>query len=160
MPFHNFKILVILCICIPVWSCHKKQSEDQITSERTALLLGSWKLVSMTSDKPFDWDNNGTIETDYYSTLTTCEKDKLITFSTPSQGLHKLACNESKDFNWELKERGAYIDIHYPLTGTNTWAGSTSWNIVTISNSLLKLKWNIPSPINTLTSFEAIFQKQ
>jgi hypothetical protein len=64
--------------------------------------VGSWKIVSISSNVPWDWDNNGTTETNIFATLSNCEKDNLYTFVGDKTGTFKLNCSTTKNGSWEI----------------------------------------------------------
>jgi hypothetical protein len=96
--------LTLLLFLLSFWSC------DKITVEKNDLpqgfsvsqIIGTWKVISITSDKPYDWDGNGTVERDIYSTWNACEKDNLFQFNNNYSGSYKLNCNETKSGSWGL----------------------------------------------------------
>ena len=126
-------------------SCSKK--EDPSDKNRQ-ILLGSWKLVAETSDKAYDWDGNGTLESDRFLLLDPCEQDRVITFSDPAIGLYQFDCNEEQAFTWELKQNGNYIGYHFPkINDTLPYGLASAW-IEEISDTLLKLRTNSVAPGN------------
>ena len=64
--------------------------------------VGSWKIVAITSNIPWDWDNNGTTETNILATQSTCVRDNLYTFVGDKTGTFKLNCSTTKDGSWQI----------------------------------------------------------
>jgi hypothetical protein len=42
--------------------------------------VGTWKITAMNSDVAWDYDGNGTTETNIFATLSACKQDNLYTF--------------------------------------------------------------------------------
>ncbi|MGZ3839414.1 MAG: DUF5004 domain-containing protein [Flavisolibacter sp.] len=104
-PFGSLlQALVIICLSLLMGSCYK------ITTEANALpqgfsvsqVIGTWKVEGLSSDKPYDWDGNGTAETDVYSTWSACEKDNLYTFNSDYSGNYRFSCSSTKLGAWRL----------------------------------------------------------
>ena len=64
--------------------------------------VGTWKIVSKDSNIPWDWDNNGTAETNIFATLPTCDQDNLYTFVGDKTGTFKINCSFTKDGSWQI----------------------------------------------------------
>ena len=64
--------------------------------------VGSWKVVAINSNVPWDWDNNGTTETNILATLSTCAQDNLYTFVGDKTGTFKLSCSLTKNGSWQI----------------------------------------------------------
>ena len=64
--------------------------------------VGTWKIVAITSSIPWDWDNNGTTETNILATQSTCAKDNLYTFVGDKTGTFKMSCSLTKDGSWQI----------------------------------------------------------
>lgn len=64
--------------------------------------VGSWKIVEVRSDVPWDWDNNGTTETNILATQPACVQDNLYTFVGDKTGTFKLSCSLTKEGSWQI----------------------------------------------------------
>ena len=64
--------------------------------------VGTWKIVAVSSDIAWDWDGNGTTETNIYALWTTCQKDNLYTFIGDKTGTFKLNCSVTKEGSWQV----------------------------------------------------------
>jgi hypothetical protein len=65
-------------------------------------LVGLWKVTGLTSNLPFDWDGNGTTETDVYSTWSDCQKNNLYRFDGNKTGVYQLNCNSTHNGVWQI----------------------------------------------------------
>ena len=64
--------------------------------------VGSWKVVAISSNVAWDWDNNGTTETNIFATLSACMQDNLYTFVGDKTGTFKLSCSSMKAGSWQI----------------------------------------------------------
>ena len=64
--------------------------------------VGIWKVTAVTSDVAWDYDGNGSTETNIYATWSACKKDNLYTFVGDKTGTYKLDCNNTKTGSWEV----------------------------------------------------------
>jgi hypothetical protein len=64
--------------------------------------VGVWKITGITSDVAWDFDGNGTPETNIFATLSACKKDNLYTFVGNKTGTFKFDCSLTKDGSWEI----------------------------------------------------------
>src|SRR5258705_6924586 len=64
--------------------------------------VGTWKITSINSDVAWDWDNNGSTETNIFATQSSCEQDNLYTFIGDKTGTFKLSCSLTKDGSWQI----------------------------------------------------------
>src|SRR5688572_33382679 len=65
-------------------------------------LVGLWKVTALTSNAPYDWDGNGTTETDVYSTWSDCQKNNLYRFDGNKTGVYQLNCNTTHGGVWQI----------------------------------------------------------
>jgi hypothetical protein len=66
--------------------------------------VGSWKITAVESDVPWDYDNNGTSETNIFLTWSNCQKDNLYSFVGDKTGTFKFDCNNTKIGSWEIAQ--------------------------------------------------------
>jgi hypothetical protein len=64
--------------------------------------VGSWKVTAVTADVAWDYDGNGSTETNIYATWSSCKKDNLYTFVGDKTGTFKVDCNNTKNGSWEI----------------------------------------------------------
>ena len=97
-------IFITFCLLTVLSSCYKVEVErnDLPQGYSVAQLVGVWKITGISSDKPNDWDGNGTMETDIFSTWSACQKDNLYQFNSNYSGSYKLNCSDTKTGTWRL----------------------------------------------------------
>jgi hypothetical protein len=99
------RLILYLLSCVFITSCNdhlKIEKNDDPQGYADSQFVGTWKIVSMTSDVAWDWDNNGTTETNIFATLSSCEQDNLYTFVGDKTGTFKLNCSLTKDGSWQV----------------------------------------------------------
>ena len=64
--------------------------------------VGIWKITAISSDVAWDFDGNGTTETNIFATQSACERDNLYTFVGNKTGTFKFNCSLTKDGSWEV----------------------------------------------------------
>ena len=64
--------------------------------------VGSWKITKVDSDVAWDFDGNGTSETNIKGNWTACENDNLYTFVGDKKGTFKINCSTTKDGSWQI----------------------------------------------------------
>ncbi len=128
--FQLFKFRsLLICTTFVIISCGKNitvDKNDDLQGYADSQVIGTWKITALTSDKPFDWDRNGTKETDIFSTYTACEKDNLYQFFPAKTGNFKLNCNASNPGTWQLYNSslnftpdGGFSELH-TITGMSS----------------------------------------
>lgn len=81
--------------------------------------VGSWKVTALSCDVAYDWNNDGTTETNIYSTWTPCQKDNLFTFTGDTatdgfkKGTFKIDCTVNKPGDWQIVDT-KYL-VYVPL---------------------------------------------
>jgi Lipocalin-like domain len=101
------RFLIFFFASAVLFSCQKVEVEKNTDPQGYAdsQIVGSWKIVSISSDKPFDWDGNGAAETDIYNTWSECDKDNLFLFDGTKTGVYKFTCNLTKSGTWNMLDR-------------------------------------------------------
>ena len=98
-------ILYLFALLVFITSCNDHlKIEENNDPQRYAdsQFVGTWKITSINSSVAWDWDNNGTTETNIFATLSNCAKDNLFTFVGDKTGTFKLNCSTTKDGSWEI----------------------------------------------------------
>lgn len=80
----------------------KIEKNDDPPGFADSQFVGTWKITGASSSVPWDWDNNGTAESNVYATWSNCLKDNLYTFVGDKTGTFKLDCNTTKDGSWQV----------------------------------------------------------
>lgn len=86
-------------------SCSRKSSSDltnEVQGYADSQLVGTWKITAYTSDLPFDWDGNGSTETNIYTLWTACQKDNLFRLESNKTGNFRISCSTTADGNWQI----------------------------------------------------------
>lgn len=100
------RLFLYLFICLFfITSCSdhlKIEQNNDPQGYADSQFVGSWKIVAISSDVPWDWDNNGTTETNILATQSTCVQDNLYTFVGDKTGTFKLSCSLTKDGSWQI----------------------------------------------------------
>jgi len=66
--------------------------------------VGTWKITAIDADVAWDYDGNGTTETNILATKPVCDHDNLYTFVGDKTGTFKLNCSLTKNGSWEVVE--------------------------------------------------------
>lgn len=96
---------LILYLLILFTSCNdhlKIERNNDPQGYADSQFVGSWKVTAVISDVAWDYDGNGTTETNIYATWSACKKDNLYTFVGDKTGTYKLDCNNTKTGSWEV----------------------------------------------------------
>lgn len=111
----QFKSTAIALFALALsFSCGKVEVDknNDIQGYADSQIVGTWKIIAISSDKPFDWDGNGSTETDIFSTWTDCNKDNLFFFDGTKTGTYRYSCNLTKNGTWNMLDR--FRIILYP----------------------------------------------
>jgi hypothetical protein len=109
----NRLILYLLSLGIFSFSC-KKIDVDANTDPQgyaDSQVVGTWKITAVNADIPYDWDGNGTPETDLYPAMSACDKDNLYIFDPSKTGSFKKNCNSSQVGVWDIYQSRTLIMI-------------------------------------------------
>ena len=96
---------LILYLCILFTSCNDHLKIDRNNDPQgyaDSQFVGTWKITAVTADVAWDYDGNGSTETNIYATWSTCKKDNLYTFVGDKTGTYKLDCSNTKIGSWEV----------------------------------------------------------
>jgi hypothetical protein len=99
-------IILFLLFSFFVFSCKRVVVEKNSNPQRYAdsQVVGLWKITAVQSDKPHDWDGNGTTETDVFSTWSECQKDNLYELVGTKTGTYKMSCTSTKSGTWLIED--------------------------------------------------------
>ena len=109
-----FTLLFLTASCTDHLKIEKNNDPQRYADSQ---FVGSWKIVAIRSDIPWDWDNNGTTETNIFATLSACEQDNLYTFVGDKTGTFKLNCSSIKEGSWQIIDLLylQYIPLGFPM---------------------------------------------
>ncbi len=100
------------------------------TVANTNELIGSWAVVGISSDKAYDWDNDGSSETDIYRTYTYCQQDIRLSFDRSGYGQTRQGCNAPwETLSWRLYNNR--LDISIPSGDINLYITQFNGNTIT-----------------------------
>ncbi len=96
--------LASLFLMIFLAACSKKD-ETNANNSKTAMELitnGKWYISAYTSSVPIDWNGNGVLVTDLFTSMPSCEKDNYLVFMSNLQilfnaGATKCNVNDSQE---------------------------------------------------------------
>ncbi len=94
----NRLILYLLFIGSFIVSCDKlpENSNTDPQGYSESQVVGTWMITGLTADFPYDWDGNGTSETNLYPVMSSCEKNNLYVFDPNKTGSFKKDCNTNQ----------------------------------------------------------------
>jgi hypothetical protein len=109
----NRLILYLLSLGILFFSCKKVEVDANNDPQGYAdsQVVGTWKITAVNADIPYDWDGNGTPETDLYPAMSSCDKDNLYIFEPNKTGSFKKNCNGSENGVWDIYQLRTLIII-------------------------------------------------
>lgn len=146
-------IIALLSIC----SCSKNGGTEQpdMTNQHTALVTGTWEIVAKTGSIAYDWNGDGTPETDIYSSMTGCQKGFNIYFAPGMDGVvHQDCATLQKQITWNLSDKG------WKLNWTITGSSAVSEKIISISATQLRTETKAQPPGSNEITITTTYQKQ
>jgi len=99
------RFILYLFTSVFILSCNdhlKIEANDDGQGYADSQFVGAWKITAVEADVAWDYDNNGTTETNIFLTWTTCQKDNLYTFVGDKTATFKFDCNNTKNGSWEI----------------------------------------------------------
>jgi len=120
-------LLIISFIFVSCNDHLKIEKNDDPPGFADSQFVGNWKVTGVSSSVPWDWDNNGTVESNIYATWSVCQKDNLFTFVGDKTGTFKLDCSITKDGSWQV------INTEY-LVYTPAGLGPESEKVVSMTS--------------------------
>jgi hypothetical protein len=96
-------ILFFITVIVTI-SCYKVTVDKNNNPQGYAdsQVVGTWKITSIKSDKPYDWNGDGASETDIFSTYDDCKKNNSYQFFSDKKGNYQLSCNTNRDGTWDI----------------------------------------------------------
>jgi hypothetical protein len=103
---------LLLTTSLILTNLHCKKDDNKTKTE--LLTAGPWYLTAHTSNPAYDWNDDGTPETDLYSVYDACEKDDAITYKA--------------DGSYETNEGAIKCDPDASQTETGFWSFTNNEN--------------------------------
>ena len=94
---------LFVCSFIFLISCQKDKNSSAAETKTKLLTTGIWKRTALISNPAYDWNADGTFDTNILNTMFPCEKDNFETYRTngideTNEGPTK--CNASDPQTW------------------------------------------------------------
>ena len=102
-------------------------------------VVGEWKITAVHSSIAYDWDGNGTPETDIFNSWSDCDKDHLYTFVGNKSGVYKLNCNTTLNGVWQI------FEVRY-LEYTPDGLSTLSEKIISMTSNEFKTSRSFTTP--------------
>ena len=99
------RLLTYLLTSLLILSCNdhlKIEANNDQQGYADSQFVGTWKITAVVADVSWDYDNNGTSETNIFLTWTDCQRNNLYTFAGDKSGTFKFDCNNNKNGSWEV----------------------------------------------------------
>ena len=99
-----FCISAFLALATLFFSCSRQldKANNKPQGYADSQIVGKWKITGYSSSDPFDWNNDGRVESNIYNTWTACTKENLYQFAADKTGLIKIDCNNSIQATWDI----------------------------------------------------------
>ena len=98
-------LLYLLFCCAFLSACNdhlKIEANNNPQGYADSQVVGAWKITALKSDIAYDWDGNGTPETDIFNSWSACDKDHLYTFVGNKTGVYKINCSTTVNGVWQI----------------------------------------------------------
>ena len=114
MPTKKFLLPLLLFVsAFTLPSCKK-----ETTVSNSDQLTGTWAVVGIRSDRPYDWDRDGYTETDIFNTYSFCQRDIILSFTPGGYGEARQGCDAPwENMSWQLTN--SRLDIYIPSGDIN-----------------------------------------
>jgi|SRR5688572_27379896 len=120
-------------------SCKKPKDENSNTAKTKTELItsGPWKRTAFTATPAYDWNADGTFDTNILNTMFPCEKDNFETYQTnwmvvTNEGASK--CDSSDPQTWSVT--WAFGDNETKLI----WDGNDVYTLLELTETILKFQ--------------------
>jgi len=98
-------LLYLLAFCSFLVACNdhlKIEANNNPPGYADSQVVGAWKITALSSNTAYDWDGNGTTETDIFKTWSECDKDHLFNFNGNKTGVYKINCSTTVNGVWQI----------------------------------------------------------
>ncbi len=113
---HRYLIYIIFC-CLCLFACRdhlKIEKNNDPQGYADSQVVGVWKITAFSSNAPYDWNGDGSVETNIFNNWTSCEKDNLYQFVGDKTGTFKFNCSINGAGEWTIVNT---LFLVYFLTG-------------------------------------------
>ena len=108
-------------------SCSKEN-----TNSRPDTLIGTWAVVGISSNTPFDFNGDGRTETDIYGNYNACQRDIVLTFEQGGYGQARQGCTAyTETLSWQFSNNNNTLNISIP-------SGDINLDITQFDNSTIR----------------------
>ena len=106
----SFYFLSLAFLLIVFTSCQK---DTTISDARS--LEGTWAVTAITSNRAYDFNGDGRIETDIYGSYNSCGRDIVTVFEPSGYGQMRQGCNAPwQNITWQLQNNNRMLNIVLP----------------------------------------------
>ena len=102
----SMRYIAAVSALVLMFSCKKNKDDSISPKTKTELITaGPWKRTALVSTPAYDWNADGTFDTNILNTMFPCEKDNFETYQTngmvvTNEGPTK--CNASDPQTWAV----------------------------------------------------------
>ena len=102
IPKSFYSLSILLATLFIASGCSKNDADTSAIVQQENL-QGSWSVTGIQSDKTYDWDGNGSMETDILATYNSCNRNIVYVFETGGAGRVSEGCTAPfVNFRWQL----------------------------------------------------------
>ncbi|MFL5739225.1 MAG: hypothetical protein ACJ75B_03335 [Flavisolibacter sp.] len=123
------KIFTPVILALITFSFSRCTKTDVLADQDS--IVGTWQVVGIRSNLPYDWNGDGYAETDIYGGYNYCERDIELAFDGGGTGQSRQGCNAYwQAMNWSLSYDRRYLDIQLQGDDLNLALTRFSNNII------------------------------
>ena len=133
--FYTLPVLFLMLVLVA--GCSKNDADADVNTGQEDV-TGSWSVTGIQSDRAYDWDGNGSTETDIFGTYSVCNRNIVYVFETGGTGRVSEGCTAPfVNISWQLSGRRLTVqgvpsgDINLDLIPSNagTLKGTDDINV-------------------------------
>jgi len=141
----KFYTLLALCFLPYCFACQKSKKEDAVNTDDpknyTIKLEGNWKLSAQVSDIPYDWNGDGTTETNMWAVWSSCGRDVGFNFISGGTGTAKFQCEPAREMTWKVANGSDSIAFTVKSTVSPLFLNFGKRKLAEVNDSLLIIKY-------------------
>ncbi|NTS40245.1 hypothetical protein HRG84_04945 [Flavisolibacter sp. BT320] len=149
-------IFLLLLSCL--FACSKSSTETPVDKDdpkgQKTKLIGSWKLSAQVTDTPYDFDGDGTNDTDLFAMYSSCGKDQGFVFNADGTGSRKFSCQPARLTTWKVISNSDSIAFMMSVDNGQTFTDGGKVELVDVTSTQLVLRYKmslVQSPVLQLT---------